>query len=83
MPDKDDKKSHAKAHRGEILVAKTSFIGSLEDGQEISVQKGVTRVREGHPIAQRWPELFEPIRVHYEIEDASAEPGRKRGEDQP
>lgn len=80
MADKDEK-TKQKAPRGEILVARTSFIGTLEDGREISVQKGVTRVREGHPIALRWPELFTPIEVQYEIEDASAEPGRKRGEE--
>lgn len=63
---------------GTIYVAKSSF--SIEiDGATMPIQAGVTRVREGHWLLRHHPEYFEPMSVHYEIEDTSAKPGKKRG----
>jgi hypothetical protein len=66
--------------RGRILIATESGSGTLDDGTPVEFRKGITRVREGHPVAEKWPEFFKPIEVHYELEDATKDPGVKRGE---
>jgi len=54
------------------------------NGDMVVVNKGVTRVRAGHPILALYPELFEEITVHYDVERpaaverATAAPGEKR-----
>lgn len=63
---------------GEIFVAKQSFTTEL-DGAPISVFGGVTRVRAGHPLLKGREELFEPLKVHYDVEAATAAPGETRG----
>lgn len=66
---------------GAVFVAKES--GSTEiKGESYVFVKGVTRVREGHPILKTCPEYFEPVEehVHYDVEKATAAPGEKRGE---
>lgn len=60
-----------------ILVANESFSCEI-DGEYYTVQGNVTRVRQGHPLTEANPEKFNPITVHYDVEDASATPGRKR-----
>jgi hypothetical protein len=65
--------------RGGILIAIESGAGVLDDGTPVEFRKGITRVREGHPVAEKWPQFFEPITVQYELEDASRDPGTKRG----
>lgn len=63
-----------------IYIAKES--GSAEvDGQAYVFIKGVTRVRGGHPLLKGHEELFEPVdmTVHYDVEQATAAPGEKRG----
>ena len=64
----------------EILVAKDSFAAHV-DGETLVVRKGVTRVRKGHPLLKGREELFEPIdrKVDYDVEQATAAPGEKRG----
>lgn len=62
-----------------VYEAKDSFQGTLDDGSEVFVNKG-ERVRDGHAIVRKWPTLFQPLTVQYDIEDASAEPGVKRSE---
>lgn len=47
-------------------------------GDMVVVNKGVTRVRAGHPMLAAHPELFEEITVHYDVEQATAAPGEKR-----
>jgi hypothetical protein len=65
-------------NKGTIYVAKSSF--SIEiDGATMPIQAGVTRVREGHWLLRHHPDYFEPLTVHYELEDATAAPGKKRG----
>jgi len=61
-----------------IYVAKESF-STVLDGDEVTVQKGRTRVREGHPLLAGREHLFEPQAVDYEVEQATSSPGEKRG----
>ena len=63
----------------DIFVAKDSFSTTL-DGQPVVVQKGVTRVRAGHPLLKGREMFFEPLIVQYDIERATSAPGEKRGE---
>ena len=65
----------------EVYVARESG-ASLVGGETHTFTKGVTRVRRGHPLLDAVPDYFEPIdrSVHYDIEDATADPGRRRGE---
>lgn len=63
---------------GEIYVAKQSFTTEL-DGVPISVFGGVTRVRAGHQLLKGREDLFEPLKVHYDVEAATAAPGETRG----
>lgn len=65
-----------------ILVALDSamIIYTDENGeqQRAYVHKGVTRVREGHPMLEGREELFGPIDVHYDVEQATRGPGERR-----
>lgn len=67
----------AKSH-GTIYVARESFSTILK-GEHIPVVGGRTRVREGHPLLKGREHLFEPLTVDYEMEQATAAPGEKRG----
>jgi hypothetical protein len=60
-------------------VAKESFVTSW-DGEDRQFLAGITRVRVGHPILVGREQLFEPLRAHYEVEQATAAPGERRGE---
>lgn len=64
----------------DVLVASESFSGALADGTSFSAQRDNTRIRASHPAAKRWPDYFKPIDVHYDVEQATASPGEKRGE---
>jgi hypothetical protein len=61
----------------EILVARESFTTML-DGETVTVHAGATRVREGHPLLEGREELFEPLEIQYDIEQATDAPGEKR-----
>lgn len=65
---------------GQIYVANESGVASVEGFGELVFTKGVTRVREGHPILKQLGHYFEPLTVQYEVEDTTAAPGEKRGE---
>lgn len=64
-----------------ILVANTSAVLTHE-GRRVVLRRGVTLVREGHPITQGREHMFEPITLHYDheapVEQATAAPGEKR-----
>lgn len=66
------------AGSGEIFVAKQSFSTDV-DGVPISVNAGITRVRAGHPLLKGREDLFEPITVHYDVDQASPVRGETRG----
>lgn len=69
---------------GEIYVANTSgFVhvpgkGKDDPGEDIRIEAGVTRVREGHPLYKQAPDLFSPLEVQYDVEQATRAPGEKR-----
>jgi len=63
-----------------VYVATESFACQIE-GKDYQITKGQTRVREGHPLLQTNPQYFRPMEenVHYDVEQATAAPGEKRG----
>lgn len=62
----------------QIYVANDSF-STVLDGQPITVSKGMTRVRHGHPLLAGREQMFDPIEVHFDVEQATDRPGEKRG----
>jgi hypothetical protein len=68
------------AKKADIYRAKESFVTMLGD-EQLSVSKG-DLVRAGHPLLKGRDELFEPAEgyVRFDVEDATAAPGRKRGD---
>lgn len=62
----------------DIYVAKDSGVIEVE-GERVVVTKGQTRVRAGHQILADYPDLFEPIGVHFDVERATRAPGERRG----
>lgn len=69
------------AKKTEIYVAIES--GSVEiKGETCVFVKNVTRVRAGHPLLKAVPDYFAEVEdaVHYDVEQATAVPGEKRGE---
>ncbi|TKG58892.1 Lsr2 family DNA-binding protein [Prauserella endophytica] len=66
----------------QIYVANESAV-LYAGGQQYVVHKGVTRVRDGHPLLKRNSHMFKPLDVHYDVEQATAEPGEKRDLDTP
>ena len=73
-----------------IYVAKRAAMVFYE-GRRIMVKKGMTTIREGHPILKANPDLFQPLNVDFEtagpvsvprvVEEATDVPNqpRKRG----
>lgn len=60
-----------------LYVACESFVTNL-GGVDIVVTQDQTRVREGHELIVRYPQLFKPITAHYEVEQATSAPGERR-----
>jgi hypothetical protein len=61
----------------DIFVATDTF-QTVIDGKRVIVRRGVTRVRKGHELLKGREHLFEPIGVHYDVEQATQAPGEKR-----
>lgn len=56
----------------DIYMCKESAMVTY-DGQQTLLRKGHTRVRAGHELLAQYPDLFEPLTVHYDVvEDTSA-----------
>jgi hypothetical protein len=68
-----------KAQRGKIYVATRSFVVTF-GGRTHNIVGGRTRVREGHELLAGREHLFREEQVEYEVEDATADPGAKRGQ---
>ncbi len=62
-----------------IYVATQSFSTTL-NGVPVHVTAGVDHVREGHPLLAGREHMFKPMTITYDVEQATAEPGKKRGE---
>jgi hypothetical protein len=64
----------------DIFVANMSFATEI-DGVPVTVHQGKTRVRAGHPLLELNPQYFDPADqgVHFDVEQATAAPGEKRG----
>lgn len=60
-----------------VFTPKDSFVADYQ-GVPTSFNRGITFVREGHELLDRYPDLFEEIRVHYDVEQATAAPGETR-----
>jgi hypothetical protein len=73
----------ARRNQADIYVAKVAFFAEV-DGEQVAVAAG-ERVRAGHPLRDAQGGYFEPIDtpVHYEVEQATAGPGEKRGDHRP
>jgi len=63
---------------GELYVATESFSTEL-DGITVAVVKGVTRVREGHPLMVGREMYFKPITAHFEVNSPADPGGETRG----
>jgi hypothetical protein len=63
----------------DIMIAVDSGV-IVVDGRECQINRGHTRARRGHEIVKAAPNLWKQIDVHYEVEQATAAPGEKRGE---
>jgi hypothetical protein len=63
---------------GDILVATETFTCTV-DGSPVTVHKGQTRVRAGHPILKGREMWFKVLDVQYDLEQATAAPGEVRG----
>lgn len=61
----------------DIYVATRSAVIHTKDGR-VQVRKGVTRVRAGHPLLEGREDMFKPIDVHFDVEQATAAPGETR-----
>ena len=49
------------------------------DGSKVIVLKGITRAERGSDIVRLYPTLWEPLKIHYRVEQATAAPGELRG----
>jgi len=65
-----------------IFVPRDSFAVEI-DGVRYVLHKGVTRVRQGHPVMVGREDLFEPLTVDLEVESATAAPGEQRATRRP
>lgn len=66
----------------EMYVAKESFFVML-DGRRTIVSKDRDLVRAGHKLLSLYPDKFKPAPVRFDVEQATAAPGEKRGEPAP
>lgn len=68
-----------KTPKGKIFVPVEDFTTEI-DGQPVVFKRNQTRVREGHPALHGRQHLFQEMKVDYEIEQATAAPGERRGD---
>jgi hypothetical protein len=65
---------------GRVFIANRTATVDV-DGVPTIIHRGMTKVREGHALLSTHAELFNPddSLVHFEVENATAAPGEKRG----
>lgn len=66
------------ASKSDIYICKENAMVPL-DGVPTLFTKGQTRVRAGHELLKLYPELFEPITVHYDVEEDTSARMRDTG----
>lgn len=61
----------------DVYIAKTSAV-VLVDGEQARIQKGITRVQEGHKLLKDHPDFFQPADegVRFSVEDARQTPAK-------
>lgn len=59
----------------DVFVATESFV----DANGEAYFRDITRVSGRLVKKNKWEHLFKPLEVHRDVEDATAEPGAKRG----
>jgi hypothetical protein len=62
---------------GQMYVAIDTGVTDV-DGVPQQYFRGKTRVREGHVLLELAPQSFKPLDVHYDVENATADPGSSR-----
>jgi len=60
-----------------IYAPKEDFVAPY-GGADVTFSRGRTLVREGHPILGSFGHLFEEVNVEFDVEEATAEPGKRR-----
>lgn len=60
-----------------VYTPRDTFVASY-NGAPTTFKQGHTFVREGHELLELFPDLFQEIRVHYDVEQATAAPGETR-----
>jgi hypothetical protein len=71
------KTANTKPLTRDVFTPTESFTADV-DGTPASFVPNKTFVREGHPILDQFPLLFKPVRVQYDVEQATAAPGEVR-----
>jgi hypothetical protein len=61
----------------DLYVCNTNALVSV-NGERVMLRKGVTIVRKGHALLKEHGAMFEPLHVHYDVEQATAAPGERR-----
>lgn len=64
----------------DVYIANSTFACDL-DGAPVIVHRGVTRVRAGHPLFERYKSNFDLVdtAIEFDIEEATAAPMRDSG----
>ena len=64
--------------KAEIYVARSTGVIRIK-GESFTYIAGRTRVRAGHPLLKALPDKFQPLSLDYDLEQATAAPGERRG----
>ncbi len=69
------------SRKSEVWVASETVQVQLADGSSEFLYEGITRAREGAAILSEHRGYFKPVDdgVHFDVEQATASPGEKRG----
>jgi hypothetical protein len=62
----------------QMYVARESFY-AVVNGERTMIHGGIDLVAAGHPILKRYPGMFVPAPVRFDVEQATAAPGERRG----
>jgi hypothetical protein len=60
-----------------VFTPKETFTIDI-DGVPTTLRHNKSFVRAGHPLLDEYPQLFEPVAVQFDVEQATAAPGERR-----